>query len=53
VAAVVAHRPPELLLLEGNGGFGLLVPQLWQELAWRSEARAPGGGAAGSTPGAS
>ena len=84
MAAVVAHRPPELLacleasmalhqalppidavawdwipaapqplLLEGNGGFGLLVPQLWQELAWRSEAAGPGGGAAGSTTSAS
>ena len=39
---------PQPLLLEGNGGFGLLVPQLWQELAWRSEARASGGGAASS-----
>jgi hypothetical protein len=24
---------PEPLLLEGNGGFGLLVPQLWEQLA--------------------
>jgi hypothetical protein len=24
---------PEPLLLEGNGGFGLLVPQLWEHLA--------------------
>jgi hypothetical protein len=44
---------PQPLLLEGNGGFGLLVPQLWQELAWRDEGRAPGGGAAGSTTSAS
>jgi hypothetical protein len=44
---------PQPLLLEGNGGFGLLVPQLWQELAWRSEPRAPGGGSAGSTMSAS
>lgn len=39
---------PQPLLLEGNGGFGLLVPQLWQELARRDEGSAPGGGAASS-----
>ena len=44
---------PQPLLLEGNGGFGLLVPQLWQELARRSEALAPAGGSAGSTMSAS
>jgi len=43
---------PEPLLLEGNGGFGLLVPQLWQELAQRDEALAPQKGSAGSTPSA-
>jgi len=44
---------PQPLLLEGNGGFGLLVPQLWQELAQRdAAARSPEGGSAGSTPSA-
>ena len=43
---IPAAPPP--LLLDGNGGFGLLVPQLWQELARRDEGRAPGGGAASS-----
>jgi len=37
---------PQPLLLEGNGGFGLLVPQLWQELARRDRAHAQGGGSA-------
>ena len=41
---------PQPLLLEGNGGFGLLVPQLWQEFARREEGSDPGGGSSGSTP---
>ena len=43
---------PQPLLLEGNGGFGLLVPQLWQELARRNEGTVPAGGSAGSSPSA-
>ena len=53
IVGYVGFRTAQPLLLEGNGGFGLLVPQLWQELARRSEALAPAGGSAGSTMSAS
>lgn len=32
---------PEPLLLEGNGGFGMLVPQLWEQLDQREAAGPP------------